>query len=195
MHPLVTDYAEVLISERILMRTSHVFMLVISCLFPLSALSLSPIDGVFRGRVNMQGAIIDDACAISVESSEQTIDMETIPLAEIIRDGMGRSKIFSILLVRCSTERSGKGSVKKFRITFDGERDGELFGVNGDASGVALQITDVNGKVAIPGGTMPLEAMDVDNGKLNYTLKLKSNQRALKAGDYFSSIRFKLDYF
>lgn len=177
------------------MRTSHVFLLVTSCLFPLSALSLSQVDGFFHGRVNMQGAIIDDACAISVESSEQTIDMDMIPLAEIIRDGMGRSKDFSIILVRCSTDRQVKSSEKKFRITFDGERDGELFGVHGEASGVALQITDMNGNVAIPGGAMPLEKMSIENGKLNYTLKLKSNNHTLKAGDFFSSIRFKLDYF
>ena len=147
------------------------------------------------GRVNMQGAIIDTACAIAVESREQTIDMDTVPLADIIRDGQGRSKPFSIDLINCITERPGKEDWKQFQVTFDGEREGDLFGVNGDASGVGLQIIDAGGNIATPGHALPL--MDVTPGdrQLNYTLKLVANSHALKAGDYFSSIRFRLDYF
>lgn len=39
------------------------------------------------GKVNMHGAIIDTACAIAAGSRDQTIDMDTIPLGQIIRDG------------------------------------------------------------------------------------------------------------
>lgn len=49
-----------------------------------------------EGRVNMQGSIIDTACAIAVESREQTIDMGITPLSEIIRDGHGRTKNFPL---------------------------------------------------------------------------------------------------
>ncbi|HIE4798802.1 TPA: fimbrial protein [Serratia marcescens] len=172
------------------------FIVVISCLFSLAAFSTQASGSVQGwGRVNMQGAIIDTACAIAVESREQTIDMETIPVADIIRDGQGRSKPFSIELVNCLLERPGKDNWKQFQVTFDGDSEGELFGVRGDASGVALRITDENGNIATPG--TPLRTQDIIPGNmhLNYHLRLVANNHALKAGEYFSAIRFKLDYF
>jgi type 1 fimbria pilin len=180
-----------------LMRLKNaIFFVVVSCLVSLLASPTFAAGYVGSwGRVNMQGAIIDTACAIAVDNREQTIDMETIPLSDIVRDNQGRSKPFSINLVNCITERHGKESWKQFQVTFDGAADGDLFGVGGDASGVALQIVDINGNVATPGKSMPLMHIVPGERQLNYTLRLVANSQVLKAGNYFSSIRFKLDYF
>lgn len=149
-----------------------------------------------RGRVNMQGAIVDTACAIAVESRDQTIDMGTVPLAEIQRNGKGRSKPFAIQLVNCVIERpSGKPDWRQFQVTFDGDADGTLFGVRGEATGLALQIIDYMGNIAIPGNPLPAGDIVPGSMQLNYTLRLVTNNRRLKSGDYFSAIRFKLDYF
>lgn len=149
------------------------------------------------GRVNMQGAIIDTACAIAIESRDQTIDLGIVPMADIIREGHGRSKPFTIELVNCELKREGNKlpDWKHFQVTFDGDTEGVLFGVQGDASGVALQINESSGKVAIPGTPLSLGNITPGAMQLNYTMKLVANNHALKAGDYFSSIRFKLDYF
>ncbi|RTF43124.1 fimbrial protein [Serratia marcescens] len=147
------------------------------------------------GVVNMQGSIIDAACAIALDGREQSIDMGVIPMADIIRDGQGRSKPFSINLINCVLERPGKENWKNFQVTFDGDTEGKLFGVYGGASGVGLQITDGLGNVASPGKALPLMDIIPGNSQLNYSLKLMANNHALKSGDYFSSIRFKLDYF
>jgi len=177
-----------------LIKTS--FFIVFSCLFSLGAFSAHAAHSVQGwGRVNMQGAIIDTACAIAVDSREQTIDMDVVPLADIIRDGQGRSKPFSIKLVNCILERPGKEDWKQFQVTFDGDAEGELFGVQGDASGVALKIIDEQGHIAQPGKPLPLADIIPGDTQLNYTLKLVANNHALKSGDYFSAIRFKLDYF
>jgi len=178
------------------MNVHGLLIVVFSCLFtliPFSAPAIGTAAG--WGRVNMQGAIIDTACAIAVESREQTIDMETVPLADIVRDGQGRSKPFSIKLVNCVVERPGKKDWKQFQVTFDGDAEGDLFGVYGDASGVALQIIDHVGNTASPGKTLPLMDITPGDRQLNYTMKLVANNHALKLGSYFSSIRFKLDYF
>lgn len=148
-----------------------------------------------EGRVNMQGAIIDTACAIAVESREQTIDMGITPLSDIIRDGHGRTKKFSIELVNCVLERAGKEDWKQFSVTFDGESDGGFFGVNGDASGIALQLIDSSGNIVVPGESLPLQDITPGDLQLNYAMRLVANKNTLKSGDYFSSIRFKLDYF
>ncbi|VTR51655.1 P pilus assembly protein, pilin FimA [Serratia fonticola] len=51
-------------------------LIVFSCLlFPATFSSHAAAGLAGWGRVNMQGSIIDTACAIAVESREQSIDM------------------------------------------------------------------------------------------------------------------------
>ncbi|MBH2578785.1 fimbrial protein [Serratia nevei] len=150
-----------------------------------------------EGRVNMQGAIIDTACAIATESREQIIDMKNTALADIVRSGNGKSVPFSIELVNCVLERADKKlpDWKQFQITFDGHADGEAFGVNGEASGVSLIITDTAGNIARPGKPLPPMEIVAGDYRLNFTLALIANNRPLKVGSYFSSVRFKMDYY
>ncbi|ROR60341.1 UNVERIFIED_ORG: type 1 fimbria pilin [Providencia alcalifaciens] len=170
--------------------------IIFSCLFSFTTFSvIANANSVSWGKVNMEGAIIDTACAISVESREQTIDMGTIPIAEILRDGQGKNHKFSINLVNCILDREGKDYWKQFQVTFDGENNGRLFNVYGNASGIALQLSDFLGNTITPGKALP--AIDIQKGekKLNYSLRLVTDNHILKSGDYFSSIRFKIDYF
>ncbi|MGQ6473134.1 fimbrial protein [Serratia sp. IR-2025] len=164
-------------------------------LFFISQQAMSAGQG--EGRVNMQGAIIDTACAIATESREQIIDMAIMPVSDIARDGRGRTVPFSIELINCVLERADKSlpDWKQFRITFDGNSDGDMFGVSGNAGGVALKITDVAGNIARPGEALPPVGILPGSYRLNYAMTLISNQRPLKAGDYFSSVRFKMDYY
>nr|WP_154325409.1 fimbrial protein [Pantoea sp. 201603H] len=173
------------------MKVKAICFLVSSCIFSSAAVhAATTVAG--QGRVSMQGAIIDTACAIAVESRDQVIDMETVPLADIRRNGQGQNKSFSIVLVNCVT---GQDGWKSFQVTFDGNAEGNLFGISGKASGVGLQITDTQGHVATPGIPLPLAEIIPGNRQLNYNLKLVANNRPLKTGDYSSSIRFRLDYF
>lgn len=168
-----------------------------ACLFIFTAFAQagSAIQG--WGRVNMQGAIIDTACAIAVESRYQTVDMDIVPIADIIRDGQSQIKTFAIELVNCTLERANNKlpDWKQFQVTFDGDAEEGLFGVRGEASGIALQITDAAGNIATPGYPMPRGDIIPGDMRLNYALKLVANNHAPKAGDYFSAVRFKLDYF
>lgn len=160
-----------------------------------SAQAAHPTQG--WGRVNMQGAIIDTACAIAAGSREQVIDMETVPVADIIRDGQGMTKPFSIELINCVLTRPNKTlpDWKHFQVTFDGETDGTLFGVQGDAKGVALQIADGQGNIATPGKPLPLGDISLGAMQLNYAMRLVSNSQSLRVGAYSSAVRFKLDYY
>ncbi|MEE4412055.1 MULTISPECIES: fimbrial protein [unclassified Serratia (in: enterobacteria)] len=149
------------------------------------------------GRVNMEGAIIDTACAIAAGSRDQTIDMDTVPVSQIIRDGQGLTRPFTVELINCVLERPDNKlpDWKHFRVTFDGDADGKLFGVQGEAKGVALQIADSLGNVAIPGGPLPVGDITPGRMLINYSMKLVSNNQPLRAGNYFSTVRFKMDYY
>ncbi len=171
-------------------------LIVFPCLLTVVFFSAHAVGGLAGwGRVSMQGSIIDTACAIAVDSREQSIDMGIIPLADIILDGQGRSKPFSIDLVNCVLDRPGKDDWKHFQVTFDGDPEGNLFGVHGGASGVGLQISDSLGNIVTPGKVLPFVDITPGSMQLNYSLKLVANNHVLKSGDYFSSIRFKVDYF
>lgn len=149
------------------------------------------------GRVNMQGAIIDTACAIAAGSRDQTIDMDVVPVSDIMRDGQGKTRPFDIELINCTLQRADKKlpDWKQFQVTFDGDVEGDLFGVHGDAQGVGLRIADKQGNIARPGNPLPLEDISPGPMLLNYSMTLVSNKQPLKAGNYFSAVRFKLDYY
>ncbi|BEM85138.1 pilin [Serratia marcescens] len=149
------------------------------------------------GRVNMQGAIIDTACAIAAGSRDQAIDMDTVPVADIIRDGRGVPRAFSIELVNCELSRAEKKGAdwQYFQVTFDGNADGGLFGIDGEAKGVGLQIADVSGNIAWPGSPLPNDYISPGSMRLNYEMLLVANKQPLRAGAYYSAVRFKMDYY
>lgn len=149
------------------------------------------------GRVNIQGAINDAACAIATESREQAFDMDITSFSDIYRNGEGKEIPFSIHLVNCILQRKGESlsEWRQFQITFDGNIDGEMFGISGEASGVALIISDEDGNVARPGRPLPLSNNSFRNDRLNYVMKLMANRQPFKSGEYFTSVRFKMDYY
>lgn len=167
------------------------------CLLILLPIENSQATASGWGRVNMQGTVIETACAIDTNSRDQTIDMSVLPLSQIIRDGRGGSRPFSIRLVNCVLDRIDKTLPKwqRFQVTFDGRVDNGLFGVDGAARGVALQLADSYGNIVMPGAPTP--SLDITEGdrELNYSLRLVSNKQVLRSGEYTSTIKFKMDYY
>ncbi|ROR08830.1 fimbrial protein [Erwinia sp. JUb26] len=150
-----------------------------------------------QGRVNMIGSIIDAACAIDINSIDQTIDMGVVPVSRIVRDGQSVKKNFSINLINCVLNKSDKDSTRwqYFTITFDGLNDDGLFSVEGDAKGIAIKIIDNSGSIARPGLALPPGKIESGDISLNFSMQLVSNHRALQAGDYNAVIKFKMDYY
>lgn len=164
---------------------------------PLNLTALATELTPFQGRVNMQGSILDGACAIAAGSQEQIIDLDILPLAEIVRTGQSTAHPFSIELINClltSSEIEPQNS-KRFQMTFDGEADGHLFSVKGEAKGIALQIADESGNIATPGEPLSSKASPLSAMQLSYSLRLISNNQPLHAGAYSSAVRFTLDYY
>lgn len=170
------------------------FLIISSCFFFSFGVNAITVTSE-QGRVSMQGTIVDTACAIAVESRYQIIDMDIVPLADIRRNGQGKSKTFTIFLENCIAGRPEQEGLKHFQVIFDGNADGNLFGMNGEAKGVGLQITDSKGRIAFPGIPLPYVDLIKNNMRLDYNLKLVANNQPLRSGNYFLTIRFRLDYF
>ncbi|MGK3141804.1 fimbrial protein [Pantoea sp. C2G6] len=170
-------------------------------LIPLAVLSLVSSASAAdqgHGTVHVQGSIMDTPCAIASGSRYQSVDLSALPVSTIISDGVGPSKPFTINLSNCLLQRSLKdgNDWSTFAITFDGKVTGNgLFGVEGEASGVGIEITDKAGNIAAPGKVMPEYALEPDSMDLGFNLRLKANQKAVRPGNYQSTIRFKMDYY
>lgn len=150
-----------------------------------------------NGVVNMQGTIVDTACSIESGDRDQSINMGSFPLAMIASTGKSPAREFSIRLTDCVLERTYplQPDLKKFQVTFEGSLNGVLFALEGKASGVGLRISDAAGRVATAGTVLPADRLTADTMHLHYYLQLVRNNQPLVAGDYWTTLRFKLDYF
>ncbi len=148
------------------------------------------------GAVRMTGSIIETACSIDVGSRDQTISMGSLPLSQIRRDGQGPAYPFGIRLVNCVLKRqnSSKPNWQYFRVTFDGIHEKNLFSISGQAKGVGLRIQDVYGEIALPGINLSPKTITGESQYLSYQLRLVANHSPLVSGQFYSQLRFKLDY-
>lgn len=164
------------------------------CLLSVNALALQPDQG--HGVVRMNGSILDTPCAIDVADRDQTVELGIETTGELIHDGQGPARQFTIHLMNCLLQPRAHGRTEwsRFQVTFDGNSDDGLFGVEG-ASGLGLKIADSEGHTAVPGKPMPYEAISSGRMALDYVLRLVGNHSRLYAGDYRTAIRFKIDYF
>ncbi len=146
--------------------------------------------------LTMQGSIVETACAIDLESRDQTIDMGSLSISHLLRDGQGVARPFTIRLVNCSLERQHghRPDWQYFRITFDGPHERGLFNVTGQAKGVGLEIRNQNNELSVPGSAMSPQQLTPGTHDLLYQLRLVANQQTLAAGQYNSQLAFKLDY-
>lgn len=146
--------------------------------------------------VRLSGSIIETACAIDVGDRDQTIDMGSLPLIDIRRDGQGPAYPFVIRLVNCVLERNNPKTPnwQYFRVTFDGPHSKGVFLVQGQAKGVGVQIQRDDGEVAVPGKGMSTQLLTSGTRDLAYKLRLVANNEALASGQYSTLLHFKLDY-
>ena len=147
------------------------------------------------GRIGMNGSIVDSACAIDTGSYEQTVDMGMLPVGTIRQQGYGPVRPFSIALIGCTLTPYAGEAWQSFTVTFDGPADGEWFSVSGEARGVALSLQDGQGQPIYPGQSTPKQAIVPGNSVLHYGLRLVSDERPLRPGEYQSALRFKLEYY
>ena len=176
-------------------RTLALLRTLCTCMMLTSTLLFAANQG--SGEVSVQGRIIASACAIDTDSRDQTINMGNVPIGRIIRDGQGEAYPFSIKLVNCVLEKSPvtKSNWRYFEITFDGENDSGLFGLQGAAKGIALKIIDAHGQIAMPG--VPLSKSDIEPNVmiLSYSIRLVGNNQIIEAGKHYSTVRYKMDYY
>lgn len=180
---------------KIITRFNHLCMLLIGLVF-LPAESIGANQG--HGNVTIQGEINASACTIDTESIYQTINVGNINISNIIYSN-GRNNVypFNIVLINCMLIGSSLPikNNKYFEVTFDGLSDSGSFILEGQAKGVSLQVMDSSGQIARPG--IPLEKNEINSEKLvlNYSIRLVGNNRNVESGEFYTALRYKMDYY
>ncbi|WP_154666999.1 fimbrial protein [Chania multitudinisentens] len=146
----------------------------------------------------MNGTIVVPACNIDVKSRDQVIEMGVLPFEQIVNNSQALARPFSIGLVNCALKHAGDNILirQHFRATFDGRNDGGYFGVEGEARGVALALSDALGNEATPGEALPpqIPVLQAKEMQLHYTARMVSNNQPLQAGTYNALVRYQLEY-
>lgn len=151
-----------------------------------------------HGRVQMQGKIIDTACAISTGDAVQGVDLHNFTIDELVTKGRGPEVILTIHLVNCALNGHDEQKANRWkdvRITFDGDATGSsLFALKGEARGEALVIEDEQGYRARPGEPMPPVSVAPGSMTLRYRLWLMRDQQAIRPGPFYTTVRFFMEY-
>ncbi|HHT3528794.1 fimbrial protein [Enterobacter asburiae] len=158
----------------------------------ISTLSQAAQGAELRGRVGMEGSILNSACSIETPQEDQLVIMKTVPVGQILRDGQGEATSLRILLIGCEALTEGN----QFRVTFYGAQGSKnTFFLSGNSEGIGMRIVDALGNEVQPGVPMKAALQGTRTNTLDYTLTLKGNGEILQPGIYQTTLRMKLEYY
>ncbi|MEY0304810.1 fimbrial protein [Providencia manganoxydans] len=152
----------------------------------------APVDAG-QGTVTFYGSIIDAACGIAPESTDQTVNLGQVASAQLAGGGTSRPVPFSIELVDCDTETQ-----KTATVTFTGGVNPNLadsLAIQGQASGAGVQIAGLNGVPVKLDGTKgtDVKIQDGDNSLL-FSAYLKGDSTTVVTGEFTALANFTMSY-
>ncbi|HIE0647017.1 TPA: fimbrial protein [Serratia marcescens] len=143
------------------------------------------------GTVSIRGAVLESACAIAPDNVFQTVDLGTVPLKNIERNGASKPHPFELRLINCVLTDSKGKEYKSMEVTFTG------FGQEGDEmdrNGIRLMVLDEYGQVITPG--VPLSELPIHAGNmiLRYSVFFAGNGKRVRAGNYQATMNILFQY-
>lgn len=153
-----------------------------------------------HGQATLRGEVLASACSIALNDRYQSVAMGELPLRDL-RTGKGQvERDVVIRLDNCLT--SGQAPVNRetdpaIRVRFEGLRSDHpgLFRTLGEATGVALRLTDERREAVNPGEYLPAVYQKAYNQQvLKYRIALVPDGSALSGGNYSAALRFNIHY-
>ncbi|BDH44590.1 fimbrial protein [Salmonella enterica subsp. enterica serovar Choleraesuis] len=175
-------------------------MLVIGRAAVILFVSSSAAMAIIPGQLSMSGELIEAGCEIDPQSRHLSVDFGEIAARDInFKNESRTSRPFSIRLTGCSTLIGGDG-VSHYplaSITFLGDiagSDASVLKVDGAGEGFGIRIRDRHGATLIFGRESPGYELSENDSVLRFTATLVPVHNFIKAGDFFASARFFIDY-
>lgn len=156
------------------------------------------------GSITFTGSIIDAACSISPETSDQEVDLGQIAASQLEDKGSSTPRNFQIDLESCSLVDGKDEDDKPIKVnpsvavTFGGTQavagDDSLFGMTGSSNGAGIAITDGASNQIKVGGTSATRELIEGNNTLSFAAYLQGTGEDIKTGDFQSIVDFTLAY-
>ncbi|KAA8995379.1 type 1 fimbrial protein subunit FimA [Affinibrenneria salicis] len=157
---------------------------------------------VAGGTVHFKGQIVNAACAVSTNSSDQTVNLGQYRTANFTAVGTYSGKVpFTIKLEDCDPTVSSTAAVA-FSGAADGTDNSVLSTSNisggsaGAAAGVGIEISDSKGAVLAPTGAVfsTPQTLITGSNTLNFNARYKSTLAAVTAGEADADATFTMQY-
>lgn len=172
-----------------------VIAVVLIQLLSLSVLAAPADQG--HGIVRLNGEIMASACGIHTDDLWQEVNFPPVSVDQVSSFSGQTTRDFSLRLINCRLEKEDGSLWQSAQVYFDGEPDyltRSLFALHGEAKGLALQLTDERGEIALPGQAFSAVTLNEGDQKLNYHLRVMRNGEALQEGSWSASLRFMVVY-
>lgn len=166
------------------------------------ALSSAMVSGVNaadegHGKITFKGSVIDAACSIDAKSLDQTVELGAIAKGALNNGGKSTPVDFSIQLHDCDTSTAQEATVS-FN-GYEGDKAAGLdksFAVTGQASGVAVSITDMGSNVITPNSAAKAIAINDGDNELQFQAYVQgaSTSDAVVPGTFTSTANFVMSY-
>ncbi|RXN69646.1 type-1 fimbrial protein subunit A [Providencia rettgeri] len=179
---------------------------VLQSVFAMSLLSVGAVASaattVPGGTVHFTGQIVNAACAVSADSTNQTVNMGQYRTAFFTDVGIRSNAVpFTIKLEDCDTKVSttaqtsftgNSSSVDNTLLTVSNVGGGAA----GAASGVGIEISDSTGTVLKPDGSVFSAPQTLNDGQntLHFTARYKSMSKTVTPGAADADATFTMQY-
>ncbi|KHD99746.1 fimbria A protein [Pantoea stewartii] len=161
-----------------------------------------------QGRITFTGSIIDSACSISPETSDQEVSLGQIAASQLADSGVSTPVNFEIGLQHCtmssttSKDKDGNdvttSTAPSVKVTFGGSPavagDNTWFGITGTASGAGVVITDGSSNIIPVGGTSSSRELIEGENTLGFSAYLQGLGDKVTTGEFTSIADFTLAY-
>ncbi|MEX6316061.1 fimbrial protein [Providencia manganoxydans] len=154
----------------------------------------APVDDAGQGTVTFYGSIIEAACGIAPESTDQTVNLGQVASAQLKDGGTSRPVPFTIELVDCDTSINSIADV-----TFTGGANPYLadsLAIQGTASGAGVIITGLDGEIVKVDGTQGAGEIALQDGDntLMFSAYLQGDGQPIEAGEFTALANFTMQY-
>ena len=154
----------------------------------------APIDAG-QGTVTFTGSIIEAACGIAPESTDQTVNLGQVASAQLANGGTSRPQTFSIELVDCDITGLTDGTAT---VTFTGGINPDLtdaLAIQGQASGAGVKIIGLNGQaVKLDGSAGTTINLQNHENSLLFSAYLQGDSTPVVTGEYTALANFTMAY-
>lgn len=147
-----------------------------------------------QGTVSFYGSIIEAACGIAPESTDQTVNLGQVASAQLKNGGASRPVPFTIELVDCDTSINAIADV-----TFTGGTNPNLansLAIQGTASGAGVMITGLDGQVVKVDGSQGAGKIALQDGDntLMFSAYLQGDKQPVVPGEFTALANFTMQY-